>query len=86
MWALTPLPLLAPSAANLNSINHIFGKAMHKLDPLIKACGSKGKAVQGIQAAAKAGANPRVLLRQEFGVVVNGVQLTVRGVATAFIP
>ncbi|NHZ66461.1 RHS repeat protein [Massilia genomosp. 1] len=85
---------LREAAANANKITHIFGKAMHNMNPLIKACGSKGKAVQAIQAAARAKANPNYLLMQEFVVVVNGVQLTVRGqmangvfrLATAFIP
>lgn len=86
-------PALAQAAANANRINHIFGKAMHKMDLLIKACGSKGKALQDIQTAAKALANPNLSLMQEFSAVVNGVPLTIPGqmaggvfgVATAFI-
>ncbi|MCY0913268.1 RHS repeat-associated core domain-containing protein [Massilia antarctica] len=85
---------LREAAANANRIKHIFGKATHNLDPLLKACTSKGKALQLLQAAARAGANKSYSLEQTFGVVINGVNVNVSGqmvngvfrLATAFIP
>jgi RHS repeat-associated protein len=86
---------LARAAANANKINHLFGKQMHNLDKLVKACGSEGKAFQEIL---KAGAKdfPKIKdgVVQDISVTINGVAVTVRGIlvngqfelSTAFIP
>ena len=87
---------LAQARANANKIKHIFDKAQHKLDPLVKNCGSPGRALQTLQRAAAKGASTSVGdgVFQEFTVNINGISVVVRGVlvngvfqvGTAFIP
>jgi RHS repeat-associated protein len=86
---------LARASANANKISHIFDKAQHNLDPLVKTCGSKGRALKQLaDAAAEAFPGTANGVPAEFSVNVNGVAVTVRGVlvngkfmlGTAFIP
>ena len=86
---------LARAAANARKIAHIFDQAKHKLDAIIQACGSEGKALRTLQ---ELGAKhfPTTVngLAQEFSVTINGISVTIRGIlvngefqlGTAFIP
>lgn len=48
-----PLPNSGPATAGqANKFNHVFGKAEHKLDPLVQASGSEARAYDAVQRAA----------------------------------
>ncbi len=86
---------VARAATNANKLSHIFGRAGHNLDPLVKACRSEGKALQALR---DVGAKnfPKIAngIPKEISVNINGVEVTVRGIlvdgqfqlGTAFIP
>ncbi len=76
-------PVIAQAIANANKINYIFGNAAHKLEPLVKACGSRGKALQAMKTASEAAAKglPNGVVKR-LPVVVNGVNIQVGGVVT----
>lgn len=74
---------VARAAANANKIKHIFGDPAHKLEPLVKACGSEGKALGAMRTAAeKAAKGMADGLVRRMPVVVNGVSIQVNGVVT----
>jgi hypothetical protein len=86
---------MARAAANANKIAHIFGQAKHKLDLLVKACGSEGKALQTLrELGAKNFPGAVNGVSQEFSVTIHGISVTIRGIlvngefqlGTAFVP
>jgi len=86
---------LSRAAANANKINHIFNDPGHKLDAVVKACGSKGKALKQItDAALKSFSGTADGVKTVFVVNVNGINVTVSGIGvngvfrlgTAYIP
>ncbi|MGX5203189.1 hypothetical protein [Aliikangiella sp. IMCC44632] len=84
--ALTPAQQIVARNAikRLNKINHIFGKARHKLDDLVEACGSEAKAFDKLNEAAQAALkNGRLNLKNgintETVVTVNGVDVVLVG-------
>ena len=90
----SPETALARATANLNKIQHIFGKSAHNLDKVVDACGSKGKALQELIEAGGKNFPTGAAGAQEFEVTVQGIDVTVRGIVingqfnigTAFIP
>ncbi|TPG44865.1 RHS repeat protein [Rhodanobacter glycinis] len=86
---------LSRAAANANKINHIFNDPGHKLDAVVKTCGSKGQALKQItDAAIKSFSGAADGVKTVFVVNVNGIDITVSGVGvnglfrlgTAYIP
>ena len=86
---------LAQATANANKITHVFGKAEHQLQPLVEACGSKGKALQSLISSGAQNFPSTVNgVVQTFPATINGVTVSIRGVlvngefklSTAFIP
>lgn len=89
-----PAALARLAGKNANNISHIFGKAGHGLDDVVQACGSKGKALKELIDAGTKAFPEGTTGVQTFPVVVEGIEVMVRGVlidgnfeiGTAFIP
>ena len=58
--------------ANANKLQHVFGKAEHGLEPLVKAAGSREKAYQSVQEAANKAFQEGRLRPNEQGVLPGG--------------